>query len=163
MDQNGPLQSKWTKLVHFGITNAKLRFGIRSFRPKWLFGPFWTILVQYTFQQYRGHSLPMRYLISKNQKWDRQQGYGNRPPIDDRNPIRKFSIDCLDASKTNEQTQPQVTRHCRESRRKADTEFQVSTAHRRYGHRLRTPFLRTPAPRLLSSGTPRPVFTPMCV
>ena len=31
-----------------------------------------------------------------------KQGYGNRPPIDDRNPIRKFSIDCLDASKTNE-------------------------------------------------------------
>ena len=53
-----------------------------------------------------------------------KQGYGNRPPIDDRNPIRKFSIDCLDASKTNEQTQPQVTRYCRESRRKADTEFQ---------------------------------------
>ena len=31
-----------------------------------------------------------------------KQGYGNRPPIDDRNPIWKFSIDCLDASKTNE-------------------------------------------------------------
>ena len=53
-----------------------------------------------------------------------KQGYGNRPPIDDRNPIRKFSIDCLDASKTKEKKQPQVTRHCRESRRKADTEFQ---------------------------------------
>ena len=53
-----------------------------------------------------------------------KQGYGNRPPIDDRNLIRKFSIDCLDASKTNELTQPQVTRYCGESRRKADTEFQ---------------------------------------
>ena len=31
-----------------------------------------------------------------------KQGYSNRPPIDDRNPIRKFSIDCLDASKTND-------------------------------------------------------------
>ena len=31
-----------------------------------------------------------------------KQGYGNRPPIDDRNPIRKFSIDCLGASSTNE-------------------------------------------------------------
>ena len=31
-----------------------------------------------------------------------KQGYGNRTPIDDRNPIRKFSIDCLDGSKTND-------------------------------------------------------------
>ena len=53
-----------------------------------------------------------------------KRGYGNRLPIDDRTPIRKFSIDCLNASKTNEETQRQVTRHCRESRRKADTEFQ---------------------------------------
>ena len=29
----------------------------------------------------------------------------------------------------------------------------VSTPHRRYGHRLRTPFLRTPFPRLLFLGT----------
>ena len=29
-----------------------------------------------------------------------KQGCGNRPPIDDRNLIRKFSIDCLDAPKT---------------------------------------------------------------
>ena len=52
------------------------------------------------------------------------KGYGNRPPIDDRIPIRKFSIDCLDASNPNEQTQLQVTRYCRESRRKADMELQ---------------------------------------
>ena len=45
-------------MVHFGLANAKIRFGIRSFWPKWSFGPFWTILVQYTFRQYRGHSLP---------------------------------------------------------------------------------------------------------
>ena len=31
-----------------------------------------------------------------------KQRYGNRPPIDDRNPIRKISIDCLDASKSND-------------------------------------------------------------
>ena len=31
-----------------------------------------------------------------------KQGYGNRPPIDDGKPIRKFSVDCPDASKTNE-------------------------------------------------------------
>ena len=52
------------------------------------------------------------------------RGTAIAPPIDDRSPIRKFSIDCLDASKTKEQTQPQVTRYCKESRRKADTEFQ---------------------------------------
>ena len=52
--QNGP---KWTVLVHFGLANAKIQFGTRSFWPKWSFGPFWTILVQYTFRQHRGHSL----------------------------------------------------------------------------------------------------------
>ena len=35
MDQNGPLQAKngpkRTILVHFGLTDAKIRFGIRSF------------------------------------------------------------------------------------------------------------------------------------
>ena len=31
-----------------------------------------------------------------------KQGYGNRPPIDDRSPIRKFSVDCLNAFKTKE-------------------------------------------------------------
>ena len=36
---------------------TKIHFGIRSFWPKWSFGPFWTILVQYTFRQYRGHFL----------------------------------------------------------------------------------------------------------
>ena len=58
--QNGP---KWTILVYFGLANAKIQFGIRSFWPKWSFGPFWTILVQYTFQQYRGHSLVIAGLI----------------------------------------------------------------------------------------------------
>ena len=55
-----------------------------------------------------------------------KQGYGNdyRPPIDDRNPMRKFSIDPLDASKTNGTTRPQLTHHGRESKRKADTEIQ---------------------------------------
>ena len=47
IDQNG---SCWS------LANAKIRFGIRSFRPKWSFGPFWA-MGQYTFRQYRGHSL----------------------------------------------------------------------------------------------------------
>ena len=63
-DLNGPKwtssgqnEPKWTILVHFGLANAKIQFGIRSFWPKWSFGPFWTILVQFAFRQYRGHSL----------------------------------------------------------------------------------------------------------
>ena len=49
MDQNGPLEAS--------LANAKLRFGIRAFQPKWSFAPFWTILFQYTFRLYHGHSL----------------------------------------------------------------------------------------------------------
>ena len=33
---------------------TQIWFGIRSFWPKWSFGPFWTVLVQYAFPQYRG-------------------------------------------------------------------------------------------------------------
>ena len=54
MDQNWPLQAK---MVHFGLANAKVQFWKMPFWPQWSFGPFWTILVQYTFRQYRGHSL----------------------------------------------------------------------------------------------------------
>ena len=53
-----------------------------------------------------------------------KQGYGNRAPIDDGNPIRKFSIDCLDASEINGTTRPQLTRHGRELKTKADREIQ---------------------------------------
>ena len=56
MDQNGPLQPKWTILVHFGLANAKTQFGIRPFDQDGRldhFGP----MVQYTFRQYRSHSL----------------------------------------------------------------------------------------------------------
>ena len=42
-----------------------------------------------------------------------RQGYGNRPPIDDRNPIRKFSIDPLCLQNQG-----------RKSKRKTDTEIQ---------------------------------------
>ena len=38
----GFFRPKWTILVHFGLANAKIRFGIRSFWPKWSFGPFWS-------------------------------------------------------------------------------------------------------------------------
>ena len=35
-DENGPCETKRTILVHFGLVNAEVRFGIRSFGPKWL-------------------------------------------------------------------------------------------------------------------------------
>ena len=62
----GIFRPKWTILVHFGLANAKIQFGIRSFWPKWSSGPFWTILVQYTCRQYRGHSLISADVLVKN-------------------------------------------------------------------------------------------------
>ena len=54
-----PFRPKWTKTVHFGLANAKIQFGIRA---KWT--KTWSkctilvkMMVQYTFRQYRGHSL----------------------------------------------------------------------------------------------------------
>ena len=35
MDQNGPFRPKWTKMVHFGLPNANIRFGIDHFGPFW--------------------------------------------------------------------------------------------------------------------------------
>ena len=52
-----------------------------------------------------------------------KQGYGNRPPIDDRNRYGN-SVSTPYTSKTNGTTRPQLTRHDRESKRKADTEIQ---------------------------------------
>ena len=47
-------------------TVNKIQFGIRPFWPKWSFGPFWTILVQYTFWQYCGHSLSFSMKNTQN-------------------------------------------------------------------------------------------------
>ena len=67
---------KWTQMVHFGLTNAKIQFRIRSFWPKQLFGPFWTILVQYPFQQYRGHSLMIAIASSAARSCALRCGFG---------------------------------------------------------------------------------------
>ena len=91
---------------------------------------------------------PLSYIFVRVGNGAGKQDYGNRPPIDDRNPIQQFSIDCLHASKTNNQTRPQLTRHCRETKRISRCGISVLVPYRRYGHRLRTPFLRTPFPRL---------------
>ena len=63
------------------------------------------------------------------------------PPIDDTDPIRNFSIDL--GSHTDWQNPAEF------SPKGGRYGISVSTPHRRYGHRLRTPFLRTPFPRLL--------------
>ena len=65
-----------------------------------------------------------------------KQGRGNQPPIDDTDPIRKFSID-PGAIQTGKNKQNFFQKGSRYG-------ISVSTPHRRYGHRLRTPFLRTP-------------------
>ena len=77
-----------------------------------------------------------------------KQGYGNRPPIDDRKPIRKFSIDPLGLQNQwdNSASTDSPRQRFKEKSRYGNS---VSIPHRRYGHRLRTPFLRTPFPRLL--------------
>ena len=63
------------------------------------------------------------------------------PPIDDTDPIRKFSID-PGATRTGKNKQNSLQKGSRYG-------ISVSTPHRRYGHRLQTPFLRAPFPRLL--------------
>ena len=76
------------------------------------------------------------------------QGYGNRPPIDNRNPVRKFSIDPLRLQNQwdNSASTDSPRQRIKEKSRYGNS---VSTPRRRYGHRLRNPFLRTPFPRLL--------------
>ena len=64
------------------------------------------------------------------------------PPIDDADLIRKFSID--PGSHTDWQKHAEFS-----PKGKPIRNFSINPTHRRYGHRLRTPFLRTPFPRLL--------------
>ena len=64
------------------------------------------------------------------------------PPIDDTDPIRLNSVSTPGATRTGKNQQNSLQKGSRYG-------ISVSTPHRRYGHRLRTPFLRTPFPRLL--------------
>ena len=78
--------------------------------------------------------------------WESEMVAANRvaainPPIDDTDPIRNFSID--PGSHTDWQNQAEFSPKGRPIRN-----FSIDP-HRRDGHRLRTPFLRTPFPRLL--------------
>ena len=70
-----------------------------------------------------------------------KQGHGNQPPIDDTDPIRKFSID--PGSHTDLQNPAEFSPKGKPIRNfSIDPTSSIRT-------RLRTPFLRTPFPRLL--------------
>ena len=79
-----------------------------------------------------------------------KQGYGNRTPFDDRNAIRKFSVDplCLQNQSFFVEWDSTVSPRQR-IKEKSRCRNSVLIPHRRYRQRLRTPFLRTPFPRLL--------------
>ena len=142
-----PPQRKGTKFLlqkidkncsHQPLKLARLRLGHLCF----LCAPAW--LIQKTFPL--PYALPMPSLVSsKNGKRE----YGNRHPIDGRNPIRKFSIDplCPQNQWDNSDSTNSPRQRIKEKSRYGNS---VSTPHRRYGHRLRTPFLQTLFPRLLS-------------
>ena len=71
-----------------------------------------------------------------------KQGRGSQPPL------RRYGPN------TEIQYRPQKPHRLAKTRRNSLRKgsryrISVSTPHRRYGHRLRTPFLRTPSPRLL--------------
>ena len=70
-----------------------------------------------------------------------RQGRGNRPPMDDRNPMWNFGIDCLEASRSNGETRSQLTSHCIQEKNLYGNS--AATPHCRYGHRLLRPFLLT--------------------
>ena len=53
-----------------------------------------------------------------------KRGHSNHPLVDDRSPIWKFSVDRLDASKTNRIIQPQLIGKGRPSKRKTNMEIQ---------------------------------------
>ena len=85
-----------------------------------------------------------RYHASKNRKREAANGGA---AIAGRNPIRKFSIDRLEASKASGKTRSHLTSPCRQSQRKPIRKFSIdSTSSIRTS--IADTFLRTPFPRL---------------
>ena len=76
-----------------------------------------------------------------------KQGRGNQPPYRRYGPDADIQHRPREPHRLAKNKQNSLQRGSRYG-------ISVSTPHRRYGHRLRTPFLRTPFPRLLW-GTPR--------
>ena len=102
-------------------------------------------------------SMPMRCAFSqgktsKNWRRGQQTEVRQSSPINDTNPIRKFSIDPLYMPpKPIRQLGLNCLATAENQREKPIRKFSIDP-HRRYGHRLRTLFLRTPFPRLLNRG-----------
>ena len=65
--------------------------------------------------------------------------------------MRKFSIDRLDASKIQQLNSASIDPPLPRSKEKSRNGNSVSTLHCQCRHRLRTPFLRTPFPRVLET------------
>ena len=86
--------------------------------------------------------------LTKNRKWRRQTG------VRQSHPYRRQEHDteiqyrlprCLQNQRVNSASNALPLQRIKEKSRYG---ISVLTPHRRYGHRLRTPFLRTPFPRL---------------
>ena len=100
-----------------------------------------------TLPRHTGHQ-------SKNRKWGRQTGVRQLPPLSTigtryGNSVSTASMRrrCLQNQRVNSASSDSPLQRIKEKSRYG---ISVSTPHRRYGHRLRTPFLRTPFPRLLT-------------
>ena len=65
-------------------------------------------------------------------------------PLNDKNPIRKSGFNCLDAFINQRLNLASTHLPLQRIKDKSRYGISVSTPHRRCGHRLRTPFLRTP-------------------
>ena len=112
----GPPEFPAKKIGVWWVARLKISISIENFnpggRPWFFFFNLWALRVMDTRILLRIFLLPpgapLAVLLCPCSKDLRigngvgKQGYGNRRPIDDRNPIRKFSIGCLNASKTNE-------------------------------------------------------------
>ena len=90
-----------------------------------------------------GQKWPWRFRMeSGDRKWCRQTGSRQSTPLSTIRTRYGISVSTPEATqtgKTQQNSLPEGGRY----------RISVSTPHRRYGHRLRTPFLRTPFPRLL--------------
>ena len=81
-------------------------------------------------------------LVSGDRKWCRQTGSRQSTPLSTIRTRYGISVSTPKATRTGKTQQNSFQKRGRYG-------ISVSTPHRRYGRRLRTPFLRTPFPRLL--------------
>ena len=95
----------------------------------------------------RKASIPQRK-VTWNRKWWRQTGLRQSTPLSTIRTRYGNSVSTPEATRTCKTQQNSLQKGSRYG-------ISVSNPHRRYGHRLRTPFLRTPFPRLLEKSLVR--------